>query len=167
MFTIRVLLKRISKRNGVVTFFETGLHERESVPISHSGVVPTMVRYPEGLQPHQEQSRPSRSKTLATSTKNQQQQGSCDLLSYTSGLNHNQSRFKSEPMLVGCDNLENELDNDIDDPTSALVSNSGRSDDFLGGNLGKKICITPPPTISGRTPENYAVSFPKPQASYV
>nr|CDS28055.1 protocadherin 1 [Hymenolepis microstoma] len=136
------------------------------VPITHSGVVPAMVRYPDGLQQHQQQNRPSRSKTLTTSTK-QQQQGSCDLLSYASSLNQNQSLYKSEPMLAGCDDLESELDSDIDDPTSALVSNGGHSNDFLGSNLGKKICITPPPMTSGRTLENYAVSFPKPQASYV
>lgn len=141
-----------------------------------------MVRYPEGLQQQQQhqqqqqQSYPSRSKTLKTSTNHHQQQlqGSCDLLSYSNSLSQNQSRFsqkashyKSEPMLAGCDDLESELDHDIDDPTSVLVSNGGRSDDFLGGNFGKKICMTPPPVTSGRTLENYAVSFPKPQASYV
>ncbi|VUZ54053.1 unnamed protein product [Hymenolepis diminuta] len=138
-----------------------------------------MVRYPEGLQQHQQQSYPSRSKTLTTSTNHhqqqqQQQQGSCDLLSYSNSLSQNQSRFaqkashyKSEPMLAGCDDLESELDHDIDDPISVLVSNGVRSDDFLGGNFGKKICMTPPPVTSGRTLENYAVSFPKPQASYV
>lgn len=133
-----------------------------------------MVRYPNGLQQQQiQRNRSSRSKTLASAA----QQGSCDLLSYSNSLSQKRfaakaGHYKSEPALAGCDDLKNETDDEIDDPSSALISNGNggaRSDDYLDDsrcNFGKNISATPPP-MAGHTLENYAVSFPKPQASYV
>ncbi|KAM7537226.1 hypothetical protein Aperf_G00000075521 [Anoplocephala perfoliata] len=144
------------------------------VPLTLSGAVPTMARYPDGLQQQQtHQNRPSRSKTLDSAA----QQGSCDLLSYSNSLSKTRfavkaGHYKSEPALAACDDLKNETDDEFDDPSSVLISNGNGgacSDDYLGDsrcNFGKKISATPPP-MAGQTLENYAVSFPKPQASYV
>ncbi len=134
----------------------------------------TLVRYPGGTSQHPRQS--------ISSAHRSQAQGSCDLL-LTPGTRRLTSKiasqYKSEPALIACDNDEDEeeliaVENDIaaseDYLSNALrqqqqqqhqstVVVSGRS--MLGqGEQGDQM-----PAVT--TAENYAVSFPKLQASFV
>ncbi|VDM16978.1 unnamed protein product [Hydatigera taeniaeformis] len=149
-------------------------HCQSFAPAIHTGAVTTMVHYADGLQRHLQ--RPK-----VTST-----QGSCDLLAFSNSLGrgrfaHKSAHYKSEPALAVCDDLEDDEEDDADDPNEALapMCNGSRSEDYLGdANLGsrshfpsvvsgdRKISISPP-AHQQQPLENYAVSFPKPQASYV
>ncbi|KAH9283516.1 Protocadherin-like wing polarity protein stan [Echinococcus granulosus] len=149
-------------------------HCRSSAPVTHTGAVTTMVCYTDGRQQHSH-----KSKVAPT-------QCSCDLLAFSNSLgrgrySHKSAHYKSEPTLTACDDLE---DDDADDPNEALVPmcNGARSEDYLGdvalGHRGhfpslvpvdQKISISPlaQRQHQQQSLENYAVSFPKPQASYV
>lgn len=134
-----------------------------------------MVHYADGLQRHSQ-----RPKVAPA-------QGSCDLLAFSSSLGRGRfasksAHYKSEPALAVCDDLEDDGEDDADDLNEALalVCNGARSEDYLGDtNVGdrghfslvsgdRKISTPPVQRSHQQQPlENYAVSFPKPQASYV
>ncbi|VDK22701.1 unnamed protein product [Taenia asiatica] len=151
-------------------------HCQSFAPETHTGAVTTMVHYADGFQHHSQ-----RPKVTPV-------QGSCDLLAFSNSLGRGRfanksAHYKSKPDLAVCDDLGDNGEDDPDHPNGALVPvcNGTRSEDYLSNTnadgrghfslvSGHRKISTPPPAQRShqqRSLENYAVSFPKPQASYV
>ncbi|VDD82630.1 unnamed protein product [Mesocestoides corti] len=146
-------------------------HYQSLVPIIQSAADAVVVRYPDVPQQRQ---KTNRTKLASNSTPSQ---GSCDFLTFSGSLGSNQvaknsNHYKSEPELAVCDSLETNADNELvaigNDALSehyprlkaksVIVSQQGRSTLATDQGIG---------TSFQQPVENYAISFPKPQASYV
>ncbi|KAL5110216.1 Protocadherin-1 [Taenia crassiceps] len=147
-------------------------HCQSLTPATHTGAVTTMLHHADGLQRHSQ-----RPKVAPA-------EGSCELFAFPGNLSRGRfanrsGHYKSAPALAVCDDIEDDGDDAADDPNGALVSvcNGARSGDSLGdtsvGVRGHFRSLVPKDRRTGTPPhqqqplENYAVSFPKPQASYV
>lgn len=93
-------------------------------------------------------------------------------LANTNFASQNSVHYKSEPALAAGDGLDTDEDDDNDDLNEALIpsSNGAHSEDYISdAAIGSRRINATQPTQQQhqQSPETYAISFPKPQASYV